>query len=186
MDFRKIDEADIKNKDNKYEINTSFYEKYNPQICAIVTRILNHANLSRDIDDCINVVFLELMDKLGQYNEMRGSMGAFVAIVTRSAALNYCRSNICKNSELIGDDKIDFLSEPIEIENKVEFEMLVKSIKEKLNEQECVLFTMRYILFYTPEEIAKAFHIRRNTVDKRVSRLKNKIQKLLMQGGIIL
>ncbi|MCL2776258.1 MAG: sigma-70 family RNA polymerase sigma factor, partial [Oscillospiraceae bacterium] len=83
-----------------------------------------------------------------------------------------------------GDEKFDILSDPIEIENKVEFEMLVKSIKVKLNEQERILFTMRFIYYYTPEEIAKTFKITRNTVDKRVSRLRNKVKNLLIKGGI--
>ena len=168
------------------EINDNFYEKYNPQIRAIVTRILNYANQSRDIDDCVNIVYVELIEKLRQYNETRGSMGAFVAIVARSTALDYCQSNVRKQSELIGDDKIDFLSEPMEFEDKVEFEMLVESILEKLDEQERALFTFRYILFYSPEEIAKALKIRRSAVDMRVSRLKSKVKTLLLKGGMIL
>jgi RNA polymerase sigma-70 factor (ECF subfamily) len=172
--------------DNLLEVNSIFYDKYNSQIRAIVTRILNNANQTRDIDDCVNNIYLELIEKLKQYNETRGSIAAFVAIVARSTALNYCKSNMRKNGELIGDDKIDFISEPIEIENKVEFEMLVKSIKEKLNKEERILFTMRYIYYYSPDEIANAFQIKRNTVDKRVSRLKNKVKNILIKGGIIL
>jgi len=124
------------------------------------------------------------MEKLQLYNETRGSMGAFVAIIARSTALNYCKINMRKTDELIGDEKIDFLSGPIEIENKVEFESLVKNIKDKLNEQERILFTMRYIYYYTPEEIAKVFKCKRNAIDKRISRLRNKIKNLLIKGGI--
>ncbi|MCL2775053.1 MAG: sigma-70 family RNA polymerase sigma factor [Oscillospiraceae bacterium] len=148
--------------------------------------MLNYANQSRDIDDCVNNVYLQLMEKLSQYNEMRGSMGAFVAIVARSTALDYCRGNMRKSGELIGDENIDFLSEPIEFEDNIEFQMLVENISEKLNEQEIVLFTMRYIYYYTPEEIAKTLKIKRNSVNKRVSRLKSKIKKLLLKGGITL
>jgi RNA polymerase sigma factor (sigma-70 family) len=126
------------------------------------------------------------MEKLQQYNETRGSMGAFVTVVARSVALNYCRDNMRKNNELIGDSKLDYLSEPIEFENEIEFDMLVKSIKDKLTENEIVLFTMRYMYYYTPEEIAKLLQINRNTVNKRISRLKIKIKKLLLKGGIIL
>ena len=168
------------------EVNNNFYEKYHPQIRAIVTRILHNANQAGDIDDCVNTVFLELMAKLQQYNETRGSMAAFVAIITRSAALNYCKSNTKKIGELIGDDNIDFLSEPLEFENEVEFEMLIESILAKLNEKEYVLFTMRFILFYPPEDIAKAFKIKRNAVDVRLNRLKSKVKNLLKQGGVIL
>ena len=181
-----INTKEIKMENNVSEVNINFYEKYNPQIRAIVTRILNYANQSRDIDDCVNIVYVELIEKLRQYNETRGSMGAFVAIVARSTALDYCRSNVRKQSELIGDDKIDFLSEPMEFEDKVEFEMLVESILEKLDEQEIILFTMRYIYYYTPEEIAKALKIRRSAVDMRVSRLRSKIKNFMIKGGITL
>ena len=189
MDFINIDEADgidTKNIRDIYEVNENFYEKYNPQIRAVVTRILHYAGKTQDIDDCVNTVYIELLEKLHQYNETRGSMGAFVAIVARSAALDYCRGNMRKTGELIGDDKIDFLSEPIAFENKVEFQMLVENIAEKLNEQEIILFSMRYIYYYTPEEIAKLLKIKQNTVNKRVSRLKSKVKKLLIKGGIIL
>jgi RNA polymerase sigma-70 factor (ECF subfamily) len=176
----------IANINERFEVNSHFYDKYNPQIRAIVTRILHYANKAQDIDDCVNIVYVELMERLRQYNETRGSMGAFVAIITRSVALDYCRSSMRKTGELIGDAQIDFLSEPIKFEDAVEFEMLVDSILEKLNEQESILFAMKYIYFYTAEEIAKTFKINRNAVDGRVNRLKKKIKKLLTKGGIII
>jgi len=176
---------DMDNTDNVLEVNNGFYDKYNPQIRAIVTRILNSVNQTHDIDDCVNNVYLELMENLQKYNETRGSMAAFVTIIARSTALDYCRGNMRKPGELIGDEKIDFLSEPIEFEDNVEFKMLVESILEKLNKEERVLFTMKYILFYSPEEIAKAMKIRRSAVDMRVSRLKSKIKNFLIkEGGI--
>ena len=173
-------------ENNAFEVNNNFYEKYNPQIRKIVTRILTNANQSRDIDDCVNTVYLELMERLQQYSETRGTMGAFVAVIARSVALNYCKSSTRKSSELIGDAKLDFLSGPIKVEDDVEFKMLVESILEKLNRQERVLFTMRYILFYPPEEIAEAFKIKRSALDMRVKRLKAKIKNFLTKGGIIL
>ena len=54
---------------NGYEVNNNFYEKYNPQIRAIVIRILNNAGQNQDIEDCVNTVFLELMEKEGQQYE---------------------------------------------------------------------------------------------------------------------
>ena len=168
------------------EVNNNFYENYYPQIRAIVTRILNNANQSQDIEDCINTVFLGLMEKLRQFNETRGSMAAFVAIITRNAALDYCRSNRGNISELIGDDNIDFLSKPLEFHGEVEFNLLIESIHKKLNEKENILFTMRFVLFYSPEEIAKSLKITRNAVDIRINRLKKKIRNFLLKGGIIL
>jgi len=169
-------------------VNNNFYAKYNPQIRSVVARILNSANQSQDIDDCVNTVFMELMEKLQKYNETRGSMAAFVAVIARSVALNYCKSNMRKIGELTGSDKdkFDFLSEPVAFENKVEFQMLVDGIIGKLNDGESILFAMKYIYFYSSEEIAKSFKISQNAVDLRVNRLKRKIKKFLTKGGVIL
>ncbi|MCL2095851.1 MAG: sigma-70 family RNA polymerase sigma factor [Oscillospiraceae bacterium] len=168
------------------EAGNNFYDKYNPLIRSIVSRILISAKQAGDIDDCVNGVFLELMEKLRQYNETRGSMAAFVAIVARSAAIDYCRSNARKPGELVGDENLDFLAEPLSFEEGVEFKLLVESILERLNKRERILFTMKYILFYTSEEIASNLKIKRGTVDMRVKRLKDKIKSFLTKGGVIL
>ena len=183
-----MDITDINTSGNKnnIEVNESFFNRYTPQIRAIVSSILINANQSGDIDDCVNTVFLELMEKLRQYNETRGSMGAFVAVIARSTALNYCKANTRKSLELIGDEKLDYLSSPLQYQDETEAKMLVESIISRLNEQERLLFTMRFLCYDTPEEIAKVLRIKRNTVDKRISRLKNKIKKFLTKGGIII
>ena len=166
-------------------MNNNFFEKYNSTIRAIVTNILKPANQLQEIDDCVNTVFLNLMEKLHQYNETRGSMAAFVIIITRSTALDYRRSSVRKTGELIGEEKIDILSKPLDFENEVEFDMLVENIiLKKLNNHDRRLYTMKYILFDTPEEIAKCFNINRNAVDVRIHRLKQKIKSLLKKGGI--
>ena len=187
MDMGLINMKPVENElEISREVNNSFYNKYNPQIRAIVSRILRYANQTDCIDDCINTVFLELMEKLRQYNETRGSMGAFITVIARSTALNYCKISARKSSELIGDEKLDFLSSPIKYQDEAEFNMLVESIIEKLNKQEKLLFTMRYLYYYTSEEIAKVLNINRGAVDMRTARLKDKIKKFLTKGGIII
>ena len=167
-----------------FEVDNNFYERYNPLIRKIVSRILNNTGQSQDIDDCVNTVFLEIMEKLQQYNETRGSLEAFVAVIARSTAINYYRGNKCKVGELIGDEQLDFISEPLEFESETEFDELIEGIFKKLNEKESVLFTMKYLLFYPSAEIAQVFKISPNAVDVRVNRLKSKIKKILIRGGI--
>jgi len=126
------------------------------------------------------------MEKLQQYNETRGSMGAFVTVIARSAALNYCKSGSRKNAELVGDEKLDILSSPIEYQDEAEYDLLVESIVAKLNKDERVLFTLRFLYYYTPEEIAKTLKIKRSAVDMRTNRLKSKIKTFLTRGGVII
>ncbi|MCL1792370.1 MAG: sigma-70 family RNA polymerase sigma factor [Oscillospiraceae bacterium] len=176
--------------DETLEVNDKFYDKYNPHIRKTVARILASAGQSGYIEDCVNTVFVQLIERLRQYNETRGSMAAFVTIIARSVALNFIKGNSRKIGELIGDDNINFLTEPASFENEVEesieYERLVKTILEKLDKKEAALFTMRFLLFYPPEEIAKNFKITRNAVDGRINSLKNKIKRFLTKGGVTL
>ena len=167
------------------EIN-DLYSKYNSDIRAVVAKILYYSDQERDIDDCVNEVYIRLIENLRQYNETRGSMAAFVAIIARSTALNYCKSNIHKLNELVGDVKIDVLSGPINVEDEIGFKTLIEDITKKLKKEERVLFTMRYVYYFTPEEIAKEFNINVGAAYKRITRLKNKVKKLLIKGGIVL
>ena len=168
------------------EVNNSFFEKYNSTIRSIVANILRPANQSQDIDDCVNTVFLSLMEKLWQYNETRGSMAAFVIMITRSTALDYRRHSNRKYSELVGEEQFDFINGNLNFENEIEFQMLVENILARLNEKESVLFTMKFILFEPADEIAKTFNISKHTLEMRVNRLKKKIKKFLTKGGIII
>ena len=176
----------IENTDNNISEINDIYTKYNSDIRAIVAKILYYSNQERDIDDCVNDVYLRLIENLQQYNETRGSMAAFVAIIARSTALNYCKGNMHKPNELIGDEKIDVLSDPINIEDEIEFKILVENITKKLKKEERILFTMRYIYYFTPEDIAKEFNINLGAAYKRITRLKNKVKNFLTKEGIIL
>ena len=97
-----MDLIDIKESDNTgnniSEIN-DLYNRYNLDIRAIVAKILYYSNQGQDIDDCVNDVYVRLIENLQQYNETRGSMAAFVAIISRSTALNYCKDSIHKPNE---------------------------------------------------------------------------------------
>jgi RNA polymerase sigma-70 factor (ECF subfamily) len=180
-----VERAENMGEYDTFEINNNFYEKYNPTIRSIVTNILKYTNQSQDIDDCVNTVFLSLMEKLQQYNETRGSMAAFVIMITRSTAIDYRRAGARSTSELIGDDNIDLVIESSNFEGEVEFDMLVEEIVlKKLSDSERRLYTMKYVLFDSTEDIAKYLGINRNAVDARIHRLKNKIKSLIKKGGI--
>jgi len=175
---------EIENKESNISEISDIYSKYNLDIRAIVAKILYYSNQERDIDDCVNDVYLRLIENLQQYNETRGTMAAFVAIIARSTALNYCKGNMRKLNELIGDENIDVLCDPINVEDETGFKILIENITKKLKHEERILFTMRYVYYFTPEEIAKEFSINLGAAYKRITRLKNKVKKLLTKGGI--
>lgn len=188
MDFSESESgtAERISAEMKAMVNSDFYHEYYLQIKTIVIRILQCSNQLDEVEDCVNTVFLEIINKTKKYDEQRGNINAFVAVIARSTALNFRKKNIRKSGELIGDENLDFLSAPIKYQDEIEFNLLVETIISKLNKRERLLFTMRYLYFYSPEEIAKTLNIKRSAVDMRTNRLKNKIKKYLIKGGIIL
>ena len=186
IDLTEMDTNENQDTAIKNIINNDFYNEHYAKVRAIASRILQAANQANEIDDCVSAIFLELMTKFQDYDDERGSISAFVTVVTRSTALNYRKSVIRKSDELIGDENLDFFAVPIEYQSvsETDFDLLVESIITKLNKAERALFTMRYLYYYTPDEIAKVLKIKRSAVDMRSTRLKAKIQKLLIKGGL--
>ena len=184
IDLTEADTNDNQDTAIKNIINNDFYNEHYAKVRAIASRILQAANQANEIDDCVSAIFLELMTKFQDYDDERGSISAFVTVVARSTALNYRKSAARKSDELIGDENLDFFAVPIGYQNETDFDLLVESIITKLNKAERALFTMRYLYYYTPDEIAKVLKIKRSAVDMRSTRLKAKIQKLLIKGGL--
>lgn len=53
-----------------------------------------------------------------------------------------------------------------------------------LSAEERRLFTLRFLYEWPPAEIGRSLHLSRAAVDKRVSRLRGKLKKLLALQGI--
>ena len=76
------------NMDNIPATGNNFYEKYQPHIRKVVSRILKNANQTQDIDDCVHTAYLEIMENLQLYSDTRGTMASFVTVIARSTAID--------------------------------------------------------------------------------------------------
>jgi len=169
----------------KTVVNDNFYETYNNKITIIVKRMLAQTGITQDIDDCVNIVYVKLMESIDSFDENRGSMDTYVNLIAHHTVINYIKRNSKYKNELVGDEIFDFFYAPLECEDEAVFNILVENICAKLKKEERILFTMRYILFHPPEEIAKVLNIKRNTVATRCKRLKAKVKKYLKGAGIL-
>jgi len=169
----------------KTVVNDEFYETYNNKITIIVKRMLTQTGITQDIDDCVNIVYVKLMESMENFDENRGSMDTYVNLITHSTVIDYLKKHSRFKNELVGNEILDFFYAPLECENEAVFNILVENICAGLKKEERILFTMRYILFHPPEEIAKVLNIKRNAVDTRCKRLKAKIKKYLRGADIL-
>lgn len=67
-----------------------------------------------------------------------------------------------------------------EVESNIDFDLLI----QHLNYNEKLIFTLYYRNKYTPTEISNILNINVNTIKSRISRAKQKIQKLYKKGGM--
>ena len=67
-----------------------------------------------------------------------------------------------------------------EVESNIDFDLLI----QHLNYKERLIFTLYYRNKYTLTEISNILNINVNTIKSRISRAKQKIQKLYKKGGM--
>ena len=176
---------------NELIIDDNFYYKYNRLITGIVSRILDF-NLKQDTEDCVSEIYAALISRTGEYNPERGTIEAFISIISRSVTLNF-RKKLCKNqrevviqsNESDGDNVIetDFPDKSDDYDIFINFET-IKEVLKFLSKDEKTLFTLKYVYYYKASEIAKYYGISIASAEKRSTRLRKKLQKLLKSNGL--
>jgi RNA polymerase sigma-70 factor (ECF subfamily) len=171
-------------------IDEDFYLRHQKLIAGIATRILSQTSLrlackKQDVEDCTNEIFAVLMSKISEYNPQRGTIEAYVSVISRSVALNFAKK-LRLNQEIATGEEIDIVD--VSTASRDEYNIFADSevIKESLyslTKDEKVLFTLKYVYYYTANEIAKYCGISVAAAEKRSTRLKKKLQKLLKEKG---
>lgn len=165
-------------------MQTDYFFKYRQMICSTVARILHPLGTVHDTEDCVSEIFLALGSKLPDFDPERGSEDTFIRVFSRSSALNYRKKLAKQKSELDGDEVFDCISSQIEMDDDINFKELVRDITAALSKEERLLFTMRYLYYYSADEAAEAFGIKKSAVEMRTMRLREKIRKNLVKRGV--
>jgi len=176
------DSGDIQeNQININIIDENFYLRHHKLIAGIAARILSNNNTKQDIEDCTNEIFAVLISKIGEYNPRRGTIEAYISVISRSVALNYGKK-LYRNQEIATGEEIDVIDESDKYDKFVNSEAIKESLR-LLTKDEKVLFTLKYVYYYTANEIAKYCGVSVAAVEKRSARLRKKLQKLLKEKG---
>ncbi|MFC4401536.1 RNA polymerase sigma factor [Gracilibacillus xinjiangensis] len=128
-----------------------FYERYYRYIYQIAYKIIKNRV---EAEDVCHDVLLEIYQKANQYNPDRGSVKAWIAIRTRSRALDRLR----KKTELLANKMEDILSKASPAADQYVIENMEKQVLQRaLNclprEQQQAIYHM-YFDQFTQKEIA--------------------------------
>ena len=162
------------------KVDEDFYLRYHGFVASIAARIL--LGNAQDIEDCTSEIFIALMSKLGDFDPQRGTMEAYVGVVSRSVAINYAKKLHNRQTIATGDES-DIADRSDAYDSFMDCEAIKESV-ESLAKDEKVLFALKYVYYRTAAEIAKYCGISVAAAEKRSARLKTKLQKLLREKGI--
>lgn len=156
-------------------------EKYTGLVYTIVTSKLNSICTKEDIEECVSDVFCDFYNNLHSINLEKGSIKAFLGVISKRKAVDLYRKEKKKFDKVISLDSFKY--EGLELlgidsENEIEKRLLKLDILEEINKLEGSdkeIIVRKYYLGQASKEIAKDLKIKVNTLDKKASRIISKI-----------
>ena len=161
------------------KVDEDFYLRYHKLVASIAARILS--GTKQDIEDCTSEIFIALMSKLSDFDPQRGTIEAYVGVISRSVAINFAKK--LHNSHTAATiEESDIADVTNAYDSLADCEAIKESV-ESLTKDEKVLFALKYVYYRTAAEIAKYCGISVAAAEKRSARLKTKLQNLLREKG---
>ncbi|HGG0418886.1 sigma-70 family RNA polymerase sigma factor [Clostridium botulinum] len=163
-------------------------DEYSNLVLKIIRTVLNSNFHSQYVEECANDVFWSVWSNIGSFDEQKGNFKYWIAAISKYKAIDYKRKLFKQNNIDSIDDHI--LCDDTSIENDFILNENKKEIFKAINymrKEDREIFIRRYFLDEKVENIANAFGVNRNLIDKRLSRgrkfLKEKL--ILLKGEIL-
>lgn len=155
---------------------------YGGIIKAVLYRILG--SRTQDIEDCMGTVFCRLWQNIGTIDPNNGSLRAWLCRVARNLALDLLRSEreqlLPLEEELLGltDDLADQSARRLNAK-------LVQRTVDSMDEPDRTIFIRRYFYLERVRPIAQALGLSEKSVERRLSRGRERLRGELIEKGVI-
>lgn len=164
---------------------TRLAEKYGGHCLSIAKNILKN---KEDSEECVNDCYLSTWN--GIPPTIPDSLKAFVLRVTRNIALKKYHRNTAKKRNSLYDVSLEELKEVLASVETPEHSLLAQELTEYLNEfldgleeEQQIIFTLRYWYSESAEAIGKKLQMKPNTVTVKLKRIREKLKKYLKEKG---
>lgn len=159
---------------------------YAPFVKGIVVRYLGYEQ-KEDTKECIADVFIKLWRFIENFDESKGSLKSYIAVIARNEALRKLK----KEGRCLGDLSIEELEIGIEIDMVSEIgrkmnAKLVQEAIEALKEPDRQIFIKRYFWGQRIKEISKGLKLEEKFVENRLYLVKKQLKVKLLEKGVIL
>lgn len=159
-----------------------FYAQYAPLVMQVALRMLGER---MEAEDVCHDVFLEVLRRGKDYNPGRGSLEAWLAVMTRSRSLDRLRrtKRLAEKDKELGQDAAasSRSSEEIALQRLEQEELNEALMKLPRNQREAVAYS--YYSPHTQKELSAAWNVPLGTVKSWVRYGLNNMRKHLERRG---
>ena len=153
-------------------------KEYGSLIRYIIKPILSD---EREREECLSDVAYRVWDKIGAYDNEKGSFRSWLSVVTRNVAYNRSRDsqkkreNECEYEE-VSEELISNDVGPEEAFLKKEQMSMLQSALQQLSKKDRQLIYRKYYFMQTTEQIAAELGLTERAVEGRLYRIKKKLR----------
>lgn len=160
-------------------------DRYLAYVYTIVAGRLSGVCPGEDIEECVSDVFYEFYRTRAQIDLGKGSLKAYLAVLSKRRAIDAYRRLRRTADKLSLDESAYYLeaagaSVEQQVVNKESADRIVQGIKG-LGEPDSQIIIRKFYFGQTSKVIAQALGLKENTVNKKVSRGLEKLKSIL--GG---
>lgn len=161
---------------NAFEI---LVKRYSKPIYYLAYNILNVCGTKEDMEECVSDVFLEIWQKIDQFDTRKGSFRTWILILAKYKALAYKR----RLSALAVDNIEDYqLEDSYDVEQQVIERETQEKLVETINTFSALdkeLFVRRYYFGESIHNLMRSLELSRSAVDNRLFRSRKTIKEVL-------
>ncbi|AET68249.1 RNA polymerase sigma factor, sigma-70 family [Desulfosporosinus orientis DSM 765] len=156
-------------------------DHYSSMVYKVIRSVLPASDCEAISEECMNDVFWLVWCNIHSFDETKGDFKSWIAAIAKYKAID-CKRKMYKQGQWlsISDGTIyeETSTEEIVVtkENRKELMNAINDMKDEDRE----IFIRRYFLGEGIENIAKAFSVDRNVVDKRLSRGRQYLKEKLV------
>ncbi len=165
------------------------FDEYSGYVYSICANKLKDCGTKEDIEECLSDSFAAIFRYFDNVSNRDGDLKGIIGTITKRIAVDYFRRLSGKIDRTVSIDDEDFpkISSDIRVDDETEKAVIREIIMEcidRLGEPDSSIIVFYFFYGRTSREIAKHLHMSDWTVQKRISRAKKKLEKLLCDAGI--
>ena len=165
------------------------FDEYSGYVYSICANKLKDCGTKEDIEECLSDSFAAIFRYFDNESNRDGDLKGIIGTITKRYAIDYFRRLSGKIDRSVSIDDEDFpkISSDIRVDDETEKAVIREIIMDcidRLGKPDSSIIAFYFFYGRTSREIAKHLHMSDWTVQKRISRAKKKLEKLLCDAGI--